>query len=185
MKKTLLLLLASVLLSACVSHPKATWPAPDKPLDHYEVTGKVAILTDKSRDSANLYWQQDEKDYYLQLTTFLGTQVLAMESKAGQVSLTNRNGTYHDTDAQRLLYRLSGWQIPVNDLPQWLKGNAGAQGQIVAKDKQGRIATLQSQGWTIQYQGWSRQGGRELPTKLDLRKDNIRIKLQIDQWQPR
>lgn len=185
MKKTLLLVLATLWLSACVSLPKGQWPSPNRPLVNYAVLGKVAIITPNKRDSANLYWQQQKQTFNLKLTSFLGTSVLSMEGEPGKVSLTNSEGTFKDTDAQYLLYQLTGWQLPVNDFPQWLKGQSGERGMIVKKDSKGRIDTLQSEGWTIQYLRWTQAGGRDLPAMLDMSKDNIKIKLQINEWQPR
>ncbi|WP_035482208.1 lipoprotein insertase outer membrane protein LolB [Gallaecimonas xiamenensis] len=184
MKKTLLLLLATLWLSACVSHPEGQWPAPNQPLERYAVRGKVAVLGPDSRDSANLYWQQKAADFKLQLTSFLGTQVLAMEGHPGKVSLTNDQGTFEDTDAQYLLFQLTGWGLPVDDFPHWLKGQSGERGLVMERDPLGRIQVLQSEGWTIKYSRWTREGGRYLPEVMDMTKDNIKIKLQIHQWQP-
>ncbi|WKE64602.1 lipoprotein insertase outer membrane protein LolB [Gallaecimonas kandeliae] len=184
MKKTLLLLLALVLLSACTSHPQGQWPAPNQPLDSYLVRGKVAVLGPDSRNSANLFWQQKAKHFKLQLTSFIGTSVLSMEGQPGKVSLTNDKGTFEDTDAQYLLYQLTGWQLPVADFPQWLKGQSGERGMVKERDELGRIRELSSEGWTVRYKSWTREGGRYLPELMDMTNGDIRIKLQINQWLP-
>ncbi|WP_341503415.1 lipoprotein insertase outer membrane protein LolB [Gallaecimonas sp. GXIMD4217] len=183
MKKTLLLLPA-LLLTACVGHQPAQWPKPGEPLTSYEARGKVALISPEGRDSANLLWQNRQQQYRLTLTSFIGTHVLTLKGQPNQVSLETGDGTFEDTDAEYLLYRLTGWQLPVEDLPHWLQGQPGDTGIITEWDEQRRPRVLAGGGWRLRYQRWQQLGGRWLPARLELVHEQLKIKLQINQWQP-
>ncbi|WP_406666553.1 lipoprotein insertase outer membrane protein LolB [Gallaecimonas sp. GXIMD1310] len=185
MKKYSLIVLLTLLFAGCASAPQGQWPAPSAPLNRYALLGKVAIITPKERHSANLYWQHLGQQYSLKLTSFLGTRILSLDGQPGQVTLVNGDGTYHDSDPQRLLYRLTGWQLPISSFNHWLLGQAGSHDTVTAHNAQGQLQSLASGPWQVRFSHYQQQAGRWLPGALSIRRDSLFIKLQINQWQPR
>ena len=45
-------------------------------LTHWQLSGKMAIITPQQKGSARLNWQQDGEDYRLNLTSLIGTSIL-------------------------------------------------------------------------------------------------------------
>ncbi|MCL1146159.1 lipoprotein insertase outer membrane protein LolB [Shewanella sp. 10N.261.52.F9] len=153
----------------------------------WEMQGKLAVRTPQDRFSTNLYWLHSPDRDELKLTTMLGTTVLSLSSQAGLVTLEVDGQTYQDTDAQRLLTRVSGWSIPLDSLPLWITGQLTQGDELISSDSQQRpikiINAEQLPPWEVEFSSWQTQSGAEVPRLLKLQRDNLRLKLQLTQWQ--
>ena len=52
-------------------------------------------------------------------------------------------------------------------------------------DDQGRLSLLEQQGWVIQYLAYGQQEGTDLPSRLSVENDQVRVKLIVDRWERR
>ncbi|CAM4167084.1 lipoprotein insertase outer membrane protein LolB [Shewanella aquimarina] len=180
-----------ITLAGCASH---------KPIDYapmqvksanqakaWELQGKLAVRTPDDKFSTNLYWFHTQTNDELTLTTMLGTTVMSLNKTPSQASLEIEDKVYQDTDAEELLRRLTGWSIPVDTLPLWITGQISPQDEVVAVDQLGRPKeVLNHTGkspWHVSFSSWQTQSGAELPRQLQLQRDEIRLKLQVSQWQ--
>ncbi|GIU31032.1 lipoprotein insertase outer membrane protein LolB [Shewanella schlegeliana] len=155
--------------------------------DAWEMQGKLAVRTPQDKFSTNLYWLHSPDRDELKLTTMLGTTVLSLSNHAGNATLEVDGKTYTDSDPQRLLTRVSGWSIPIESLPLWITGQLTVGDKLMAKDAQGRPAKLvnseQFPPWEVDFKSWQEQSGAEVPRLLNLQRGDVRLKLQLNQWQ--
>lgn len=153
----------------------------------WEMQGKLAIRTSDDKFSTNLYWLHTQSSNELKLTTMLGTTVLSLKSAMGNTVLELDGKTYTDTDAQRLLTRITGWTIPIDALPLWITGQLSRDDEVISQDALNRpisiVNTTQLPAWKVDFKSWQTQSGAELPRLLDLKRDDIRLKIQISRWQ--
>lgn len=186
------LLALSLLLTACqqpVPHYSAQQWEAQRPqveaLTQWNLTGKLAIVTAKKKGSLRLFWQQNGDDYRLNLSTVLGTRVLELSRQGNRILLTDEDGKEHvSNDPALLIYRLTGWLLPIDELPTWIKGLPGAAQYGLSQD--GQLAWVQDEQWQLTYQEFASQatgrGELRLPTRLDLKGPDTRLKLMINQW---
>jgi outer membrane lipoprotein LolB len=187
----LLWLVFTLLLSGCATlggdgqYNDAVWRGQREALeqlDHWRLSGKLAILAPGQKGSARLNWQQRGEDYDLILTTLIGTTLLELHQRNGQIEIVDNDGVRHsDTDSEALVYRLTGWHIPVAQLPTWIKGLPGQAEFTLGAD--GRINQLHNQQWQLSYQGYARNRLWLLPTGMTLQGPDTQIKLIIHEWQ--
>jgi outer membrane lipoprotein LolB len=153
----------------------------------WEMQGKLAVRTADDKFSTNLYWLHTQLFNELKLTTMLGTTVLSLTSTMGDTVLELDGKTYTDTDAQRLLTRITGWTIPIEALPLWITGQLSSGDELVSQDSLNRPVSIvnanQLPPWKVDFKSWQTQSGAELPRLLDLKRDDIQLKIQISQWQ--
>ena len=55
-------------------------------LTHWELSGKMAIITARQKGSARLNWQQNGDDYRLNLTSLIGTHILELSRSKGEIT---------------------------------------------------------------------------------------------------
>lgn len=156
-------------------------------LTHWSFTGKLAVITPDQRNSVNIHWQQSGQDFEIYLTTFLGLTVLEIQKKAGETVIIDDSGQRYVSDnSEQLINQLSGMEIPVEYLQQWIKGNpTNAAYQL---DEYQRIITLSggkedSGIWSINYANYRTINNTNLPHKLQLTRGNLRLKFVISKWQ--
>lgn len=153
----------------------------------WEMQGKLAVRTSQDRFSTNIYWLHSPQRDELTLTTVLGTTLLSLSSQDGLVTLNVDGETYQDTNAQRLLTRVSGWSIPIDSLPLWLTGQLTAGDKLISSDSQQRPSKLvnsqQLPPWQVEFKSWQKQSGADVPRLLNLTRGDLRLKLQLNKWQ--
>ncbi|PJG57952.1 lipoprotein insertase outer membrane protein LolB [Aeromonas cavernicola] len=150
-------------------------------LSHWQLSGKMAIITPEQKGSARLNWQQDGEDYRLNLTSLIGTHLLELSRTKGEITLLDSDGNpHHSQDAEALIYQLTGWHIPVTGLPAWIKGIPGKAEFDLNPDHS--LARVRDGQWQIVYDNYRDQAGYRLPHQLTMTGQNSRLKLQINQW---
>lgn len=153
----------------------------------WELQGKLAIKTPDDKLSANLYWRHSEDHDELTLTTMLGTTVLTLNSTPNSAHLHIDGKDFSDDNPQRLLERVSGWSLPLADLPLWITGQVGPNDQVIESDNQGRPKLLSNTQapppWLVTFLSWQSQSGTSVPYQLKLDRGDLQLKLQLNQWQ--
>ncbi|AWL11499.1 Outer-membrane lipoprotein LolB [Saliniradius amylolyticus] len=190
--KYLLPFLFALLLSACATPPPKHSGSVDaerhqqrlNALTHWSLSGKLAYRGPEERFSANLNWQQWGPDYRFRLSTFIGTSLMDMQRRGKSVALTLDEQTYRHRHAGTLLENLTGWPIPVEQLPHWIKGSSMGAIERQISDN-GLLQRLQSStDWQVTYDDYRQLGDYVLPYSLRLTHQNHLIKIRINQWQP-
>lgn len=199
--KKLLSLIFIITLSGCSQFNKSdsedntlltnqTWEQQQQALqqlDHWTLTGKLAIFLESDRQSANIYWQQQGDDYSIQLTTFIGTRILQVtKNEQGVEIINNDDEVFTGQDANTLIKQLSpGLDLPIAALQQWIKGNpANASYQLNDQQQVSELLGLDANQnlWEVDFQQYQVFSGTVLPTKVNLKRDDIRVKIAINQW---
>ena len=114
----------------------------------------------------------------------LGAGGVQVTSDGSGVSIVTSRGEHLDKEAARaeLTNRL-GFDPPLESLRYWILGvpQPGHEAQE-SLDTQQRLATLQQDGWQIQYTDYMSVGGEWLPSKLTLQRQGVRLRVVVDGW---
>ncbi len=152
--------------------------------DRFELKGRVAVAAGNDGFNARLRWTQEGKQTRMSLDGPLGAGGVQVTSNGTDVSIVTSRGErlQNDTARAELAKRL-GFDPPLDSLRYWVLGvpEPGHPAQE-SLDPQQRLATLQQDGWQIQYTGYMAVGGEWLPSKLTLQREGVRLRLVVDGW---
>ena len=157
-------------------------------LTDWTIKGKIAFIEGDSKQSANLYWRQTEKSTTLNLTTFLGVNVLSLKSK-DDIHILKANGkTYQDDNLEDLLSQVSGIRLPVNALVYWIKGlKAQSEDQITYSATTNLPETLNAwvnnAYWQLHYKKYNLVNNLRLANQLTIKHQHLTIKMAIHTWE--
>ncbi len=150
--------------------------------------GKIGFKSDTKKQSANLRWQQSFSEYQLNLTTIIGTSILKMFGSDQFSTLITDDDTYTDTNASILISRVTGWELPVESLQFWVKGQHGAYDQITLSE-QGWVTQLipdcnHCENWIIDYDDYQIVEDIWLPHKITLnnQSNNSQLLIKVNTW---
>lgn len=194
-----LLPLASVLLTACAVNqpqgPGASTTAPQwqqhqqevAKVTHYQTRGAFAYLSDRQKVYARFNWQQTAPDRYrLLLTNPLGSTELQLDAQGETVQLVDNKGKrYVSNDAEKMIGQLTGMDIPLANLRQWMMGLPGdASDYQLNSNYQLKSLNYSRNGqqWKVDIQSYDNKTTPALPASLELREGDQRIKLRMDSW---
>lgn len=190
-----LFLLMSALLSACATPPPSHIQVNSKEhqgklseIQQWNLKGRMAFKSADEKFSANLNWQQIEDSYHLSLNTMLGINILSMHGDKDSVELDADGEHYQDTDASHLIWRITGWQIPVSQFSFWIKGQAGPTDQAIY-EQSGVVNQLIPHcdtciGWLISYSDYRQVGDVWLPHNIKLNNSPLgnQILIRVNKW---
>lgn len=193
----LFLLVVISLMLGCASRPDGPTGNVDLPaqieklrdITAWKIKGKMALRENDEAISATLRWSVDDKALAFRLTNFLGVTLVDMQSDGTRVTLEADGETYTDTDASRLIYQVTGWDIPLDKLLNWVKGLPG-KNDTYTLTSNGLLQTLsptcsRCRQWQVRYGAYQNVNGVWLPGALTLNQKGTQnfIKIRIDSWQ--
>jgi len=156
-------------------------------MENFTLQASLGIRTPDDSISGSLRWQQQQQSYQANLNNFIGVSLFELNQSPSGSNILINGERYYDTDATSLLLQLSGWSMPLADMPLWLRGLPGKNSTDIRYDEHGRVTGFiltDSNGvrWQLQYQSFFGDA-LSLPKNLQLQSDDTRIKLVIRNWQ--
>jgi outer membrane lipoprotein LolB len=193
MKYQIIVVICALLLSqlsGCVSviHKELDQPAQESPtlsqLDHWKITGKLAIRTPQKAQSINLVWQQQDNNYNLKLNGPLGFGSATIIGDPKKATIQQGSKVLTATPNQ-LGIKLLGMPLSADALRWWIKGltspNHSKASNIVTQENS-LISSFQQNGWRLKFSDYKLQGGYNLPKKISGRRGDLSFKLVVTQW---
>lgn len=153
-------------------------------LDEWTLEGRVAITADRDGWSGSLSWVQDGAALDFQFKGPFGLGGLRIWGGADALTVkTHKGETFTVTDPERDFGQRLGWSLPIRSMRFWMAGipAPGAPFES-AVDARGRPVRLEQQGWTVTYAEYQKVGALELPKRLEIERDAVRIKVVAERW---
>jgi outer membrane lipoprotein LolB len=188
---------------APAADPAAAWSQRQQalaPIDAWRVSGRVAVQTDTEGWQASVVWRRRGAEQRIDLTGPLGRGHLRLTQDAHGAQLEDaERRVQRAANAEELLLRATGWQVPLDGLNSWLLGlpapGAAADREL---DAWGRLSRLRQLGWDIEFLEYRPHGPLELPGRLFMKRrappalaagdgvtienGTLEVRLVIDGW---
>ena len=189
-------MLSALLLSGCASWQQpqvAEIPLPAKErqqqlaaLTQFELNASLYIKSPGDSGSGSLNWEQQGEFYTADLNSFVGINIFKLQTTAEGALVQVSGETHQAATAAELLDYLSGWSLPIEEMPLWLKGMTGASSSDLRFDPMGRLTSFslldsQNRRWQVSYPKFF-PDRLSLPQLIVLESSDTKLKLGIRQW---
>lgn len=152
--------------------------------------GRVAVSKGRNGGSGRIDWQQQARQYVVSLSAPVTRQSWTLSGDSGNRSgrLDGvEGGPRQGEDAQQVLLEATGWDIPVNQLPDWVRGlvaEGATAAEQIDRDAEGRPRRVRQMGWDIQFLDWyPAEGDRPvLPRRIEAVNGDGKVRLLVDGW---
>ncbi|GLX79961.1 hypothetical protein tinsulaeT_33010 [Thalassotalea insulae] len=158
-------------------------------ISQWQVTGKLAFITPEKRESANLFWQlnQKQKSQQLTLTSYLGINVLSLSSNNDYHTVEVDGEQYQGNDLEQLIYQLTQLNLPTQAMQYWLKGLTWSEQDQISYDANTGLPTqllsyYNGRHWQISFDNYQLYYQLPMARKITIRQGQLTIKLLINQW---
>lgn len=154
-------------------------------MEDWSLEGRIAIRTAEDGQSANIIWEQQGDYFDGQLFGPFGAGNTRIVGSAEELVLkTSDGGELYTRNPERDLYWELGWTVPLEQMPYWVRGLPGpGKARDIEIDGAGRLQSLRQGAWELEISQYvERDGGEIMPRKLTLQRDELRIRLVIDEW---
>jgi outer membrane lipoprotein LolB len=172
-----LVLLAALALSACAELQRVVPPEDVE----FELAGRIAVRYREEAASGNVAWRHARDSDELLITSPVGSIVARLVREGTEFVLTTADQQqFRARDPETLTEQALGFRLPLAGLADWVRGQpVGGMPAVAVRDGQGRLATLEQNGWRIEYQAFGADG---LPVRLKLTYPGIDLRLAIHEW---
>ena len=167
--------------------PAAAWPERRSALQSvpgFSLRGRVAVAASGNGFSAGLRWSQRGEEATVDLAAPAGLGAAHIERSQRGLSFTTSRGLQLENDAASdAMQRELGFEPPLGSLRYWLLGvdDPALPAQETLDDEQ-RLARMQQDGWTVDYQDYRAAGGHWLPRRITLRRESVRVRVLVQYW---
>lgn len=152
--------------------------------DHWTLNARLGVSDGHHGGSGSLTWTQDGNRYDFVVRAPITGRSFRLHGGPGGAELDGLDGgPVRGRNAQRLLARALGWQVPVRQLRDWVRGlrARGAPARL-AFNRQGLPSQLVQDGWTVQYPDWFGARQPPLPRKVYAERPPYKVRVAIESW---
>jgi outer membrane lipoprotein LolB len=154
--------------------------------DHWTLRGRLGVSDGHHGGSGTLVWVQNGDRFQFTLRApVTGRSFRVVGGPEGATLEGLDQGTVRGTDAQTLLARVLGWQVPVKPLRDWVRGlrAGGARSDAVLRfGANGLPSLLRQDGWTVQYRDWFTDIDPALPRRIYAARGDYHVRLSVTSW---
>ncbi|GGK78492.1 lipoprotein insertase outer membrane protein LolB [Amphritea balenae] len=152
--------------------------------ERWRLKGKIGIRTATDNSSASLYWQQLQQHYEIELTGPLGQGGARIEGNGAGITIdVAGEKPIWAPSPELLMEQTLGWQFPVRELLYWVKGVPAPGTPFELSLSQELPEKITQNNWQINYLRFTEQSGYQLPGKLTINRDDLRITIVAKEWQ--
>lgn len=125
-------------------------------------------------------WRHETQADEIQIASPLGQTLARLWRDERQARLETKGETLIAADWRELAARVLGEALPLSDLARWLTGDL----PNASLDELDRPRAAEVEGWQIEILRYDAASRDAWPALIDLRRDDFRLRLKIDQWTP-
>ncbi|MDE2156795.1 MAG: outer membrane lipoprotein LolB [Xanthomonadaceae bacterium] len=153
-------------------------------VDHWVLQGRLGVSDGRNGGSGSFSWTQDGDDYEFVLhAPITGKSFRLSGGPAGAVLEGLGPGPLHGRDAEALMRKALGWEVPLHDLRAWVLGLRADSGAARLSFGTNRLPSLlQQDGWVVDYREWDTARRPPVPKKVYAEKSPYKVRLSIESW---
>jgi outer membrane lipoprotein LolB len=155
------------------------------PAAHWTLSGRLGVTSAHAGGSGSFSWTQDGDRYEFVLRGPLASQSFRLSGDAHGALLEGLDGgPLRGPDAQALMRKALGWDVPLRDLRACVLGLRADSGPAELSFGTNRLpALLRQDGWVVDYRQWDTSRQPPLPQKVFAERAPYKVRLSIDNWQ--
>lgn len=153
--------------------------------DHWALQGRLGVSDGHEGGSGSFSWTQDGDHYVFVLRAPITGKSFRLSGGPAGASIEGlEGGPLHGPDAEALMRKALGWEVPLRDLRAWVLGLRADGGPAQLSFGTNRLPSLLRQdGWSVDYRAWDESRQPPLPTKVYAAKPPYKVRLSIESWQ--
>lgn len=153
--------------------------------DHWTLQGRLGVSNGRDGGSGSFSWTQDgdRYDFVLRGPAISGANFRLSGGPDEALLEGLDGGPLRGADAEALMRKALGWEVPLRDLRAWVLGLRADSGPAELSFGADRLPSLlQQDGWTVDYREWDAARQPPLPKKVYAEKPPYKVKLSITSW---
>jgi outer membrane lipoprotein LolB len=164
--RTLATWMLALVVAGCAVVPVTPVRPPAQEISQFAFVGRLAVRQGETRHHVNVDWRHAAQRDEILLITPLGQGVaeLVRDASGARLTLADKR-SFAANDWSALSRQVFGFPLPLGASARWLLGDISA-----------------TEGWRVTVVERESEQPGALPTVLELERDDIAVRLKIDEW---
>ncbi len=147
-------------------------------LEHWSFDGRLGLTNGKESWQANINWQHKPNDEEMKLSGPLGQGAIVIKLTGEKVTIDRGNAKIQtSSQPEAFISQQVGMFVPVHSLRYWVIGVPEPGISFIDTP----VGFRQS-GWLIEYKQMQRVNERNMPRRVTVANERVKLKIMIDQW---
>ena len=153
--------------------------------DHWSLQGRLGVSDGHDGGSGSFSWTQRGDRYEFVLRAPVTGKSFRLSGDAHGALLEGLDGgPLRGADAETLMRKALGWEVPLHELRAWVLGLRADGGPADLRFGANRLPSLlQQDGWSVEYRSWDESRDPPLPAKVYATRSPYKVRLSIESWQ--
>ncbi|HEX7813928.1 lipoprotein insertase outer membrane protein LolB [Dyella sp.] len=152
-------------------------------VDQWTLEGRIAVSDARTSGSGDITWVQDGEHYVFTIRGPFGKSFRLTGGPDQALIEGMDGGPLSGPDAEDLLRKALGWEVPLHELRAWVLGLRADGGPAELSFGVNRLPSLlQQDGWNVDYREWDATRRPALPKKVFADKAPFKVKLSVESW---
>lgn len=149
----------------------------------WSLRGRLGVSDGRDSGSGSLEWTQRGDVFRFTVHAPVTGKTWTLSGDTGHARLEGlRDQPIDADDAQYLLARELGWNVPVAYLTQWVRGlRASPEARVMFRDD-GLPGEIDEAGWKVEYLDYDSAQDPPLPTRVFASRGDYRVRLAVRAW---
>ncbi len=150
----------------------------------WSVSGRIFVRSNGEGGQGSMQLKVDPSGYLLTLSGPFGQGSWRLRVSAESAVLENSEfGRHQGRSARELLQEHLGWDLPVTEMLDWIRGLDRRQASSTERDERGLPKRLHQDGWEVSYAAWQMGDVVLMPRKIRAQQGESLIKLVLRRWE--
>lgn len=156
-------------MAGCLTQPVLPERQPSTRIAAFAFSGRLAVTQGERRHHLKIDWRHDAQRDDILLATPLGQGMaeITRDAAGATLQLADRR-RYEAADWSELAEQAFGFRLPLAASPRWLLGDIPPPSDM--------------DGWSIRILERESAAAHALPALIELERDDIHVRLKIDEW---
>ena len=153
--------------------------------DNWALQGRLGVSDGHDGGSGSFSWTQHGDHYVFVLRAPITGKSFRLSGGPDGALLEGLDGgPLQGPDAEALMRKALGWEVPLDELRAWVLGLRADGGPAELSFGANRLPSqLQQDGWTVDYPAWDDSRQPPVPRKVYAAKPPYKVRLSIESWQ--
>jgi outer membrane lipoprotein LolB len=154
-------------------------------VDEWTLQGRLSVSDGHDGGSGSLRWSQNGERYEFVLRgpAISGANFRLSGDAQGALLEGLKGGPLRGPDAETLMRKALGWEVPLRDLRAWVLGLRAGSGAAELSFGGNQLPSLLLQdGWSVDYRAWDTTHQPPLPSKVYASRPPYRVRLSIESF---
>jgi outer membrane lipoprotein LolB len=153
-------------------------------LPFWRLQGRVAVQAGEQGWNAHLFWEHDGRQDRVRLSGPFSQGAVSIVLQDDLIYINEGAGVVGSSrDPDGYLRERLGFTVPLASLRYWVLGVPSPKGEPASVFSGAGLArAFSQQGWRLSYERFTRVHDFDLPEKMSVQGQNIKMKLVADEW---